>query len=178
MATESSRPHGRPGQVSGQHRHLAALRETVGELGDAGADASRTFTLTVSTPAQPGDQAGSIILRSSARQPAFAAVTSVPVTLRSLLPAPAPSTTVTGTLTGGNGRTPSTGQTAYYQVDVPAGLSALNVQATTPSASNTLLAELVDPSGQAVSGATNASGGTTLRARSGSCQSPVPNCTS
>ena len=119
-------------------------------------DASRTFTLTVSTPAQPGDQAGSIILRSSARQPAFAAVTSVPVTLRSLLPAPAPSTTVTGTLTGGNGRTPSTGQTAYYQVDVPAGLSALNVQVNTPSASNTLLAELVDPvTGQAVSTAAN-----------------------
>jgi Subtilase family/Peptidase inhibitor I9 len=118
--------------------------------------ASRTFTLTVATPAQPGDQAGSIILRSSARQPAFAAVTSVPVTLRSLLPAPSPSTTVTGTLTGGNGRNTSTGQTAYYQVDVPRGLGALNVQVRTRSASNTLLAELIDPvTGQAVSTAAN-----------------------
>lgn len=120
------------------------------------AGASRTFTLTVSTPPQAGDVAGSIILRSSARTPAFAAVTSIPVTLRSLVPTPSPSTTFTGTLTGGNGRESNTGQTAYYQVSVPSGLKALNVQVNTGDASNTLLAELVDPTtGEAASTATN-----------------------
>jgi hypothetical protein len=117
--------------------------------------ASSSFTLTVATPSQAGDQAGSIILRSSAGSPAFAAVTSIPVTLRSLVPTPSPSTTFTGTLTGGNGRQTSTGQTAYYQVEVPSGDSALNVSVDTGNASNTLFAELVDPSGNAVSAASN-----------------------
>jgi Subtilase family len=117
--------------------------------------ASSTVTLTVATPSQPGDQAGSIILRSSAASPAFTAVTSVPVTLRSLVPTPDPSTTVTGTLTGGNGRETNTGQTNYYQIQVPAGLQALNASVDTGNASNTLFAELVDPSGQAPSAAAN-----------------------
>jgi subtilisin family serine protease len=117
--------------------------------------ASGTVTLTVSTPPRAGDQAGSILVRSSASSPAFAAVTSVPVTLRSLVPTPDPSTTVTGTLTGGNGRETNTGQTAYYQVQIPAGLKALNASIDTGNASNTLFAELVDPSGGTASAAAN-----------------------
>jgi hypothetical protein len=117
--------------------------------------ASGTVTLTVSTPSQAGDEAGSILVRSSAASPAFAAVTSVPVTLRSLVPTPDPSTTVTGTLTGGNGRETNTGQTAYYQVQIPAGLEALNASIDTGNASNTLFAELVDPSGGTASAAAN-----------------------
>jgi subtilisin family serine protease len=117
--------------------------------------ASRSVTLTVATPAQAGDESGSIIARSSATSPAFASVTSIPVTLRSLVPTPSPSTTFTGTLTGGNGRAASTGQTAYYQVEVPAKLRALNVSVDTGNASNTLFAELVNPSGNAVSAASN-----------------------
>jgi hypothetical protein len=117
--------------------------------------ASSSIGLTVSTPAQPGDQAGSIVLRSSAGTPAFAAVTTIPVTLRSLVPSPAPTTTFTGTLTGGNGRSAGTGQTAYYQVQIPSGLAALNATVSTSNASNTLFAELVDPSGEAVSSASN-----------------------
>jgi subtilisin family serine protease len=123
--------------------------------------ASGAVTLTVATPAQAGDQSGSIIVRSSVASPAFAAVTSIPVTLRSLIGAPDPSTTVTGTLTGGNGRDPLGGQTAYYQVQIPAGMKALNVSAATGNAGNTLLAELVDPSGDVVSGASNALAETT-----------------
>jgi hypothetical protein len=68
---------------------------------------------------------------------------------------PSLSTTFTGTLTGGNGRELSTGQTAYYQVAVPSGTSALNVSVNTGNANNTLFAELVDPSGNAVSAASN-----------------------
>ena len=87
--------------------------------------------------------------------------TSIPVTLRSLVPSL--STTFTGTLTGGNGRELSTGQTAYYQVAVPSGTSALNVSVDTGNADNTLLAELVDPSGNAVSAASNGLLATTHR---------------
>jgi hypothetical protein len=129
--------------------------------------ASGTVTLTVSTPWQAGDQAGSILVRSSAASPAFTAVTSVPVTLRSLVPTPDPSTTVTGTLTGGNGRQSNTGQTAYYQVQIPAGLKALNASIDTGNASNTLFAELVDPSGGTASAAAN---GLTVTTSSGATQ--------
>jgi hypothetical protein len=134
--------------------------------------ASGAVALTVDTPAQAGDESGSIILRSSAASPAFAAVTSIAVTLRSLIPAPDPVTTVTGTLTGGNGRSPLTGQTAYYQVQIPAGTKALNVSAGTGNDSNTLFAELVDPSGDVVSSATNGLAETTLSGTLGSKPEP------
>jgi subtilisin family serine protease len=136
--------------------------------------ASGTFTLTAATPSQPGDQSGSIQVTSSATSPAFATVSSIPVTLRALVPAPDPSTTFTGTLTGGNGRSPSTGQTSYYQVQIPSGLKALNVQVSTPNANNTFFAELVDPStGEAASAAFNglqqssSSGGSQLTPENG-----------
>ena len=48
------------------------------------------------------------------------------MTLRALIPTPNPSTTVTTTLTGGNGRQYISGQTVYYQVNVPAGQPELN----------------------------------------------------
>jgi hypothetical protein len=113
------------------------------------AGASTTIHLTVTTPAQPGDEAGSILLKTSA------GTTSIPVTLRSLIPVSAPQESFTGTLTGGNGRQTSTGQTAYYQVYLPPGAPALNVTVSTANPSNTLFAELVDPSGEAVAAASN-----------------------
>jgi hypothetical protein len=117
--------------------------------------ASKTVGLTVATPSRPGDEAGSLILHSSASGPAFTSVTSVPVTLRSLIPAPSPAYAFTGTLTGGNGRQSNSGQTVYYQMQIPAGDKALNVSVTTGSAANTMLAELVSPSGLAASTAVN-----------------------
>ncbi len=135
--------------------------------------ASRTVWLTVSTPWQAGDQAGSIIVQSLARAPGFTLGTSIPVTLRSLVPTPDPSVTVTGTLTGGNGRASNTGQTVYYQVRIPSGLRALNASVDTGNASNTLFAELVSPSGGAASAASNgllvttASGGTEVTPQAG-----------
>ena len=117
--------------------------------------ASSSVTLAVATPSQAGDEEGSIIVRSSASSPAFAGVTSIPVTLRSLVPTPSPSTTFTGILTGGNGRELNTGQTAYYQFELPSGLRALNASIDSGNAGNTLFAELVDPSGNAASAAAN-----------------------
>ncbi len=117
--------------------------------------ASARFTLTAATPPRPGDLAGSIVLHSSAAGPAFTAVTSVPVTLRSLVPAPDPAVSFTGTLTGGNGRLYGTGQTAYYQLALPPGRKAISVQVGTGDPRNTLLAELIDPAGDAAATAVN-----------------------
>jgi Subtilase family len=126
--------------------------------------ASQTFGLVVRNPGQPGDAAGSIVLTSLSKQPRFASTTTVPVTLRSLIPTPNPTTTVTGTLTGGNGRQSNTGQTAYYEVYVPPGLPELNASVSSGSSANTFVADLIDPvTGQAASTATNdfvGSGGT------------------
>jgi hypothetical protein len=114
---------------------------------------SASFSLTVPTPATPGDQSGSIVLSSTASEPGFAKVTTVPVTLRSLVPSP--NTTFSGSLTGGNGRSASTGVTEYYQFNV-SGQSQLNAAVSTLNSGNTFFAELVDPAGEAVSSASNA----------------------
>ncbi len=136
-----------------------------------GSGASAPFTLSVTTPAMPGDVAGSVVLTSSANQPSFAATTTVPVVLRSLVPTPDPQTTFTGTLTGGNGRQSDTGVADFYQVDIPPGLPELNASVSTPNAANTFVAELVDPAtGEAASTASNAvpsAGGTSTTAELG-----------
>ena len=143
------------GTVSAKFQASTATWQRFGSLSASSltlaGGASKTFTLTVATPSQPGDVAGSIVLDSSDQSPAFAAETSIPVTLRSQVPTPDPSTTFTGTLTGGNGRATNTGQTAWYQVNIPAGLKVLNAQVSTGNVGNTLQAELIDPSGEAAS---------------------------
>ena len=116
---------------------------------------SRSFTLDVTTPGKPGDESGSVVLTDH-QGPSFTTVTTVPVTLRSLVPTPKPSTTFTGVLTGGNGRQFNSGQSAYYEVSIPVGTPVLNAEIATPSAANTFVAELVDPAtGEAASTASN-----------------------
>jgi subtilisin family serine protease len=117
-----------------------------------GPGASKSFTLSVATPSSPGDTAGSIVLTSNADEPGFAKTTTVPVTLRSLIPTPHPSTSFTGTLTGGNGRDFNTGQANFYQVEVPAGTKELNASVSTSNPANTFYAQLIDPvTGEAAS---------------------------
>jgi Peptidase inhibitor I9 len=118
--------------------------------------ATQRVSLTVATPSTPGDEAGSIVATSNASEPSFTQTTTVPVTLRSLAPTPDPTTTFTGTLTGGNGRQQSESQAAFYQVQIPAGMPSLSAQIKLANASNPFMAELVSPSGQAVSTAANA----------------------
>ena len=119
--------------------------------------ASRAVTLTVSTPATPGDQAGSIVASSDASEPDFARVMNIPVTLRSLIPAPPQTTTFSGIFAGGNGRQQSEAQSNFYQLQVPAGLQSLDVTVTGPNTSDEFVAELIDPAtGEAASTAANA----------------------
>ncbi|HUA41371.1 MAG TPA: hypothetical protein VMA32_07395 [Streptosporangiaceae bacterium] len=171
-------PSGTSSTASAQFQASTATWQSFGMLSTdsltLAPGASGTVTLTAATPSQPGDQAGSIQVTSSATSPAFATVSSIPVTLRALVPAPDPSTTFTGTLTGGNGRALATGQTSYYQAQIPSGLQALNVQVSTQNPNNTFLAELIDPTtGEAASTAfnglqqTSSSGGSQLAPEDG-----------
>lgn len=113
-----------------------------------------TFTYTASTPSTPGDSATSLVISPSAG----GVGTTVPVILRSVLPVTKRAQSFRDTLTGGNGRATNTGQTFYYQLNVPAGLSALNASiALKDNPLSTFTATLVDPNGDAVG-----TGGNTL----------------
>jgi hypothetical protein len=138
---------------------------------------SDPVALTVTTPGSPGDTSGALLLTAGTTRHAglpFGAasseadgpdngngqdatvpnVTTVPVTLRSL--APAGTTSFTGLLTGGNGRSAVTGQTNYYQFDLPAGLPEVNATVTLANnPNNQLYTWLIDPAGDAVAFASN-----------------------
>jgi subtilase family protein/peptidase inhibitor I9 len=103
------------------------------------------------TPAQPGDASGAIVVQSS--HGGSTTSTTVPVTLRSLIPAG--NQTFSGTVTGGNGRAPISGQEFFYQLDVPAGKPELNATITVQDPGNQFGAYLIDPQGEAVAYATN-----------------------
>jgi hypothetical protein len=103
---------------------------------------SAKVTLTTSTKSTPGDRSGSLVLT-----PAGGAATTIPVTLRSLIP--------TGfqrfnqTLTGPNGRGEGVG--FHYDIDVAAGAKELNAAINLPgNPNNPYQAMLVSPGGNAV----------------------------
>ena len=103
------------------------------------------------TPAQPGDASGAIVVQST--HGGSTTSTTVPVTLRSLIPAG--NQTFSGTATGGNGRAPISGQEFFYQLNVPAGQPELNATITVQDPGNQFGAYLIDPQGEAVAYATN-----------------------
>jgi hypothetical protein len=109
------------------------------------------------TPAQPGDASGAIVVRSSfTGSGSTTSTTTVPVTLRSLIPAG--SQTFSGTVTGGNGRAPISGQEFFYQLDMPAGQPELNATITVQDPGNQFGAYLINPQGtNMVPGATPSS---------------------
>ena len=109
---------------------------------------SAQVTLHVSTPSTPGDAAGSIVLDSGDSQ------TTIPVTLRSLIPSGPQS--FSATLTGGNGRSIITGEMFTYHLDVAAGSQELNASVELADNPNNIFqAWLVDPEGEAVAFAAN-----------------------
>jgi Subtilase family/Peptidase inhibitor I9 len=103
---------------------------------------SAKVTVATSTKSSPGDRSGSLVIT-----PAGGAATTVPVTLRSLIP--------TGfqrfnqTLTGPNGRGEGVG--FHYNIDVAAGTAELNAAVNLPgNPNNPYQAMLVSPGGNAV----------------------------
>lgn len=113
---------------------------------------SHTFRFNATTPASPGDVAGSIVVASSLGGTNL----SIPVTLRTLV---LPGTPFTGALTGGNGRG-SVGQTQYYEFKVPSGVKNITANLTlTNDPSNNVGLYLVSPDGDVLGYGQNTLGG-------------------
>jgi hypothetical protein len=110
-----------------------------------GAGRTATATISVTNPQPAGDTDESVVVSSSAGQ------TTVPVTIRTMVPIGAAGGTFQGVLTGGNGRDGSDAQTNTYFFDVPAGktdLAASVALRTDPD--EVLVCYLIDPDGQTV----------------------------
>ena len=109
-----------------------------------------TATLNVTTPASAGDTGQSIVISS------FNGQTTVPVTVRSVIPIGPTGGTFSGVLTGGNGRGGAQAQSNTYFFQVPPGETDLDASvalATDPG--DELVAYLVDPNGQTVGYSSN-----------------------
>ena len=132
------------------------------------AGASSTVHVSETTPSTPGDESAAVVVANPAGQ-----TSSVAVSLRSLVDL-STGGHFTSTLTGGNGRQPDLGQTAYYQFDVPPGSTGRTLRADVVlagHATDPVLAYLVDPDGQTLSFANNAV--VTNLAGSGPVESPT-----
>jgi Subtilase family len=103
---------------------------------------AKSFVLAVTTPPNPGDLSGSVLLHSAG------GVSSIPVVVRSQVNVAAGGK-FAGTLGGGNGRGPL-GTGDYYQFTVPPGTKALQAEVAlrdNPGTGNSVGAYLVGPDG-------------------------------
>ena len=111
---------------------------------------SKTVTVTATTPAQPGDSAGSITLTSNlggTDEFLGAESNSIAVTLRSMVDV-ATGGTFSGVLNGGNGRAPGEGQVNYYEFNVGAGTKNITANVSlTNDAADPVGSYLVSPDG-------------------------------
>ena len=117
---------------------------------------ARMATLSLTTPTATGDTDQSVVVSSDDSQ------TTIPVTVRSVVPIGPGGGTFNGVLTGGNGRAGAPAQTNTYFFQVPPGQTDLDASITladNPSAGlvpgDALIASLVDPNGQTVGYSTN-----------------------
>ncbi len=126
------------GSVSPSHVTLAA-------------GATTKVTLSGHFPGAPGDESASVTMSA----PGWGD-SSLPVTLRSLVPIVNGVGQFHTTLVGGNGRGGVPAQTFFYNFDVPAGQPALDVQARLGGQNDDpFYGYLVDPQGSAVAMGSN-----------------------
>ncbi len=118
---------------------------------------SGSFTLHVSTPAQAGDAAGSVTLDSNL---GLSGHYSIPVVLRSLVNVSGGGA-FSGTLTGGNGRSPGEGQEQFYQFSVPSGVRDITASVSfSNDAGDSVGSYLVGPDGETMGYGQNSTNGT------------------
>jgi hypothetical protein len=116
--------------------------------------ASQQVTLSLKTPATSGDTDASLVLAGTGASASTLGTTTVPVTVRSLIPSGNQS--FDQTLTGGNGRGLLQGQEFYYQLDVASGQPELNASvALADNPNNPFTAFLIGPNGEAQATAAN-----------------------
>jgi subtilisin family serine protease len=115
-----------------------------------------TATLSLATPAAAGDTDQSVVISSNDGQ------TTIPVTVRTVVPIGPSGGTFSGVLTGGNGRPNAPAQSYTYFFQVSPGQTDLDASVTladNPGAAlvpgDALIASLVDPNGQTVGYSTN-----------------------
>jgi hypothetical protein len=138
---------------------------------------SRTVTVSATTPAQPGDSAGSIVLTSTGGGiDSFLGLesNSIPVTLRSMVNV-AGGGAFSGTLTGGNGRPDGEGEQNYYEFRVGAGVRNLTANVSlTSDAGDPVGSYLVSPDGDALGFGQNSLNGTSGLSLTAYTLHPVP----
>jgi len=112
--------------------------------------ATGTVTVHGSIPSAPGDTSAAVVLNAGA-----GGTTTVGISTRSLVNL-GTGGNFSGLLTGGNGRETVTGQTNWYQFNVPPGQRDLDAKiALKNDPGNPVFAYLVAPSGQALGYAAN-----------------------
>jgi hypothetical protein len=111
------------------------------------------FTVRVTTPAAAGDLAASLVLNASG-----GSQTTVPITLRSLVPLTASGGSFSGVLQGGNGRSATNAQMFSFQFDVPAHRASLDLALTLRDTNHRLTGFLVSPNGEPLDDQTNGLG--------------------
>jgi hypothetical protein len=104
-------------------------------------------TASFQAPSQPGDLAAALRFKG-------AALSEIPVTLRTLIPVGPKGGVFGGTLTGGNAR-PGFAPTQTFAFDVPSGASDLALRVSVPAAGYGLAGSLVDPGGMLLDSAGN-----------------------
>jgi hypothetical protein len=114
---------------------------------------SQQFTVSSNFPAQAGDSSQDLVFTPSSGGP-----TVVPIALRSLIATGSAGGSFSGNLIGGNGRGGAyqPGQLDTYDFQVPAGEPELTASVSfTGDPDTQIIATLINPTGQAVTGALN-----------------------
>jgi hypothetical protein len=137
---------------------------------------SKTVKVSATTPSQPGDSSGSIVLTSSrggVDSYLGAESNSIPVTLRSMVNV-ARGGKFRGVLTGGNGRDPGEGQQAWYEFNVGSGVHSITANLSIANDPNDPIGlYLVSPDGDALGYGSNSFNGTNEKSATANTLNPV-----
>jgi hypothetical protein len=114
------------------------------------AGASGTAKLTLKSPTSAGDTEQSLVVSSGTTH------TTVPVTVRTMVPTTSSGGSFHGVLTGGNGRAGVQAQANYYTFTVPNGAQNIHAEINLANDPGDLLTGyLIDPTGQNLGYSTN-----------------------